>query len=69
MGPETPEKSFEILNILPIQMHEEAKLTHRKKVKCQGMTIILATLVDLQFLMIYVKIKPQGILGFGEQDF
>ena len=32
-------------------------------------TIILATLVDLQFPMIYVKIQPQGILSFGEQDF
>ena len=42
---------------------------HCKKVKCQCTTIILATLVDLQFPMIYVKIQPQEILGFGEQDF
>ena len=42
---------------------------HGKKVKCQCTTIILATLVDLKFPMIYVKIQPQGILGFGEQDF
>ena len=42
---------------------------HGKKVKCQCTTIILATLVDLQFPMIYVKIQPQGIIGFGEQDF
>ena len=42
---------------------------HGKKVKCQCTTIILATLGDLQFPMIYVKIQPQGILGFGEQDF
>ena len=41
---------------------------HGKKVKCQCTTIILATLIDLQFPMIYVKIQPQGILGFGEQD-
>ena len=28
IGPEAPEKkSFEILNIFPIQMHKEAKLT------------------------------------------
>ena len=40
-----------------------------KKVKCQCTTIILASLGDLQFPMIYVKIQPQGILGFGEQDF
>ena len=40
-----------------------------KKVKCQCTTIILATLVDLQFPMIYVKIQPQGILDFEEQDF
>ena len=71
IGQEAPkEKSFEILNIFPIQMHKEAKLTSPlKKVKCQCTTIILATLVDLQFPMIYVKIQPQGILGFGEQDF
>ena len=34
------------------------------------MTIILATLVDRPFQMIYAKIQPQGaveaILGFGE---
>ena len=42
---------------------------HRKKVKCQCTTIILATLVDLPFPMIYAKIQPQGILGFGEEDF
>ena len=30
------------------------------------MTIILATLVDRPFQMIYVKIQPQAILGFGE---
>ena len=33
------------------------------------MTIILATLVDLQFPMIYAKIQPQGILSFEEEDF
>ena len=42
---------------------------HGKKVKCQCTTSILATLVDLQFPMIYIKIQPQGILVFGEQDF
>ena len=35
----------------------------------QCTTIILATLVDLLFPMIYAKIQPQGILGFGEEDF
>ena len=30
------------------------------------MTIILATFVDHPFKMIYAKIKPQAILGFGE---
>ena len=30
------------------------------------MTIILATLVDRPFQMIYAKIKPQAILSFGE---
>ena len=59
IGPEAPEKkSFEILNIFPIQMHKEAKLTYHQKVKCQCTTIILATLVDLQFPMIYVKVQP-----------
>ena len=42
---------------------------YRKKVKCQCTTIILATLVALPFPMIYAKIQPQGILGFGEEDF
>ena len=37
---------------------------YRKKVKCQCTTIIFATLVDLPF-----PIQPQGILGFGEEDF
>ena len=27
IGPEAPEKLFEILNIFPIQMHKEAKVT------------------------------------------
>ena len=40
-----------------------------KKVKCQCTTIILSILVDLQSPMIYAKIQPQGILGFGEEDF
>ena len=30
------------------------------------MTIILAILVDRPFQMIYAKIQPQAILGFGE---
>ena len=30
------------------------------------MTIILATLVDRPFPMIYAKIQSQGILSFGE---
>ena len=33
---------------------------------CQCMTIILATLVDCPFPMIYAKIQSQAILGFGE---
>ena len=31
--------------------------------------ICIATLVDLLFPMIYVKVQPSGILGFGEEDF
>ena len=37
-----------------------------KTVERQCMTIILATLVDLQSLMICAKIQPQGILGSKE---
>ena len=49
----------------PIQMHTEANLTSaRKKVKCQCMTIILATLVDRPFPMIYANIQPHAILDF-----
>ena len=50
-------------------MHREANLTSPKKVKCQCTTNILAILVDLQPPMIYAKIQPQGILGYGEEDF
>ena len=41
----------------------------RKKVKCQCMTIILATLADPLSPMIYAKIQPQSILGSREEDF
>ena len=40
-----------------------------KKVKCQCMIFILATLVDLPSPMIYAKIQPQGIFSSGEEDF
>ena len=50
----------------PIRMHTQANLPRRKKVKCQCMTIILATLVDRPFQMIYAKIQPQAILSFAE---
>ena len=33
------------------------------------MTIILAIMVALLFPMIYAKIQPEGMLGFGEEDF
>ena len=70
IDPEAPEeKSFEIQPIFVIQMHKEAKWPYRKKVKCQCTTIILASLVDLPFPMIYATIQPQGILLFGEEDF
>ena len=39
-----------------------------KKVKCQCMTIILATLVDPLSPMIYANIQPQSILGSREED-
>ena len=42
---------------------------HRKKVKCQCMTTILASLVDLLSPIIFAKIQPQGIPGSGEKDF
>ena len=53
----------------PYQCIRKQNWPHGKKGKCQCTTIILVTLVDLQFLMIYIKIQPQGILGFGEQVF
>ena len=52
----------------PIQMHTEANLTGRKKVKRQCMTI-LAILVDLPSPKICAKIQPQGILRSGAEDF
>ena len=39
----------------------------RKKVKCQCMTIILATLVDPLSPMIYANIQPQSILSVLEK--
>ena len=51
-----------------MQMHKEANLTLRKKVKCQCMTIILAILVDPLFPMIYANIQPQSILSSREED-
>ena len=41
---------------------------HRKKVKRQCTTIILATLVDLPSPMICAKFQPQSILGSGEEN-
>ena len=41
----------------------------RKKVKCQCMTIILATLVDHLLQMIYAKIQPQAILVLENKIF
>ena len=53
----------------PIQMHTEANLTGRKKVKRQCTTIILAILIDLPSPKICAKIQPQDILHSGEEDF
>ena len=57
------------LKVFPIQMHREANLTLRKKVKRQHTTILLAILVDLPSPMIPAKVQPQGILGSGGEDF
>ena len=57
------------LKVFPIQMHREANLTFRKKVKHQRTTILLAMLVDLPSPMIPAKVQPQGILGSGGEDF
>ena len=57
-----------ILNVFPMQMHKEATWPCRKKVKCQCMTIILATLVDPLSPMIYANIQPQSILGSRVED-
>ena len=53
----------------PYKCIQKQTWPRRKKVKCQCMTIILATLVDRPFQMIYAKIQPQAILGFEEEDF
>ena len=50
----------------PYKCKQNQTWPRRKKVKCQCMTIILATLVDRPFQMIHAKIQPQAILGFGE---
>ena len=53
--------------MVPIQMHiGKQTWPHRKKVKCQCTTFILATLADLPSLLICAKIQPQGILGSGK---
>ena len=73
-GPEASEdKSFEIINIFfHTHVWGHYKCIHKqtwprlKNVKCQCLTIILATLVDLPSPMIYAKIQPQGILDSGE---
>ena len=51
-----------------MQMHKEATWPCRKKVKCQCMTIILASLVDPLSPMICANIQPQSILGSREED-
>ena len=52
----------------PIQKGKQT-WPHRKKVKCQCVTTILAVVIDLSSLIIYAKIQPQGFLGSGEEDF
>ena len=50
----------------PYKCIQKQTWPRRKKVKCQCMTIILATLVDHPFPMIYANIQPHAILDFGE---
>ena len=50
-------------------MHREANLTAPKKGQMSIYDHILAILVDLSSPMIYAKIQPPGILGYGEEDF
>ena len=52
----------------PYKCIQKQTWPRRKKVKCQCMTIILATLVDRLFQMIYANIQPQSILGSREED-
>ena len=54
---------------LPYKCIRKQNWPYCKKVKCQCTTIILASLVELLFPMIYAKIQPQGILCFREEDF
>ena len=53
----------------PYKCLQKQTSPRRKKVKCQCITIILATLVDLPFPMIYAKIQPQGIFGLEKKIF
>ena len=46
----------------PYKCIEKQTWPRCKKVKCQCMTIILATLVDRPFQMIYAKIQPCSVL-------
>ena len=41
----------------------------KKKVKSQPSVIIWTNLVDLESTMLYTKIQPQSLLGFGVEDF
>ena len=47
----------------PYKCIQKQTWPRHRKIKCQCMTIIFATLVDRPFQMIYAKIQPQAILG------
>ena len=49
---------LKFLTFFPYKCIRKKNLPYRKKVKCQCTTTILATLVDLLFPMISVKVQP-----------
>ena len=61
-----PHSNVWLFNILPIQMYGAKTWLWRKKVKSQPTTLIWTNLVDLEFLMLYTKIKRKSILGSWE---
>ena len=57
-----------IFQYFPIQMYGMQIWPCCKTVKGQPMTIIWTNLVDLEYPMLYIMIKPQSFLGSAKED-